>query len=208
MCSEHPMACSTPFLHKNIMYYSGKVEDCWMLSLLCLCSASQTLWCREMGKWEERGRGGVRGEGGQNGFKEDEQNQVNYNRIERNTIQNTVEFHGLSTQRSIENGQVKELVKLQRWYVQSILSYKTTQSTKTLWSLHLDLSRCPLLHKSLQPSVLWTYRVVIQPESSGCGLLRQVVIYSTCKLQWNVYYYLFFARVVLLMQVVFELKLS
>ena len=29
---------------------------------------------------------------------------------------------------------------------------------------HLDLSRCPLLHKSLQPM---TVRVVIQPESSG-----------------------------------------
>ena len=202
------MACSISFLHKNIMYYSGKVEDCCMLSLLCLCSVSQTLWCREMGKWEERGRGGrVRGEMDRMDFKEDEQNQVNCNRIERNTIQNTVEFPGLSTQRSTENGQVKELVKLQRWYVQSILSYKTTQSTKTLWSLHLDLSRCPLLHKSLEP-LLRTYRVVIQPESSGCGLLRQVVIYSTRKLQWNVYHYLFFARVVLLMQVVFELKLS
>ena len=35
---------------------------------------------------------------------------------------------------------------------------------------HLDLSRCPLLHKSLQPptSVLQTERVVIQPESLGC----------------------------------------
>ena len=33
--------------------------------------------------------------------------------------------------------------------------------------LHLDLSRCPLLHKSLQPPVLQTERVVIQPESSG-----------------------------------------
>ena len=32
---------------------------------------------------------------------------------------------------------------------------------------HLDLSRCPLLHKSLQPPVLRTVRVVIQPESSG-----------------------------------------
>ena len=32
---------------------------------------------------------------------------------------------------------------------------------------HLDLSRCKLLHKSLQP-VLQTVRVVIQPESSGC----------------------------------------
>ena len=30
---------------------------------------------------------------------------------------------------------------------------------------HLDLSRCPLLHKSLQPPQ--TERVVIQPESSG-----------------------------------------
>ena len=33
---------------------------------------------------------------------------------------------------------------------------------------HLDLSRCPLLHKSLQPPVLQTERVVIQPKSSGC----------------------------------------
>ena len=32
---------------------------------------------------------------------------------------------------------------------------------------HLDLSRCPLLHKSLQPPVLRTVRVMIQPESSG-----------------------------------------
>ena len=32
---------------------------------------------------------------------------------------------------------------------------------------HLDLSRCPLLHQSLQPPVLRTIRVVIQPESSG-----------------------------------------
>ena len=31
---------------------------------------------------------------------------------------------------------------------------------------HLDRSRFPLLHKRLQ--VLRTYRVVIQPESSGC----------------------------------------
>ena len=36
---------------------------------------------------------------------------------------------------------------------------------------HLDLSRCPLLHKSLQPPVLQTERVVIQPESSGCRWL-------------------------------------
>ena len=33
--------------------------------------------------------------------------------------------------------------------------------------LHLDLSRCPLVHKSLQPPVLRTERVVIQPVSSG-----------------------------------------
>ena len=33
--------------------------------------------------------------------------------------------------------------------------------------VHLDLSRCPLLHKSLQPPVLRTYRAVIQRESSG-----------------------------------------
>ena len=33
--------------------------------------------------------------------------------------------------------------------------------------LHLDLSRYPLLHKSLQPP-LRTVRVMIQPESSGC----------------------------------------
>ena len=33
---------------------------------------------------------------------------------------------------------------------------------------HLDLSRCPLLHKSLQPPrVLLTVRVVIEPESLG-----------------------------------------
>ena len=32
---------------------------------------------------------------------------------------------------------------------------------------HLHLSRCPLLHQSLQPRVLRTIRVVIQPESSG-----------------------------------------
>ena len=56
----------------------------------------------------------MRGEGDRMDFKEDEQNQVNCNRIERNTIQNTVEFPGLSTQRNTENGQVKELVKLQR----------------------------------------------------------------------------------------------
>ena len=34
-------------------------------------------------------------------------------------------------------------------------------------SPHLDLSRCLLLHKSLQPPVLRTVSVVIQPESSG-----------------------------------------
>ena len=34
---------------------------------------------------------------------------------------------------------------------------------------HLDLSRCPLLHKSLLPP-LRTVRVVISPESSGCSL--------------------------------------
>ena len=55
----------------------------------------------------------MRGEGDRMDFKEDEQNQVNSNKIERNTVQNTVEFPGLSTQRSTENGQV-ELVKLQR----------------------------------------------------------------------------------------------
>ena len=37
-------------------------------------------------------------------------------------------------------------------------------------AIHLNLSRCPLLHKSLQPPVLWTVRVAIQPESSGCKL--------------------------------------
>ena len=37
---------------------------------------------------------------------------------------------------------------------------------------HLDLPRCPLLHKSLQPPVLRTYRVVIQPESLGCPVPR------------------------------------
>ena len=37
----------------------------------------------------------------------------------------------------------------------------------------LDLSRCPLLHKSLQPP-LQTYRVVIQPESSGCPGVNSV----------------------------------
>ena len=36
---------------------------------------------------------------------------------------------------------------------------------------HLDLSRCPLLHKSLQP-VLRTVRVVIQPESSGWRIIN------------------------------------
>ena len=38
---------------------------------------------------------------------------------------------------------------------------------------HLDLSRCPLLHKSLQP-LLRTVRVVIQPESSGCIMTRGI----------------------------------
>ena len=38
--------------------------------------------------------------------------------------------------------------------------------------VHLDLSRCPLPHNSLQPPVLRTVRVVIQPESSGWGLYR------------------------------------
>ena len=48
------------------------------------------------------------------------------------------------------------------------LEHKTPRlSTRVRASLHLDLSRCPLLHKSLQP-VLRTVRVVIQPESSGC----------------------------------------
>ena len=32
---------------------------------------------------------------------------------------------------------------------------------------NLDLSRCPLMHKSLLPPVLQTVRVVIPPESSG-----------------------------------------
>ena len=37
--------------------------------------------------------------------------------------------------------------------------------------MHLDLSRCPLLHQSLQPPpVLRTVRVVIQPKSSGWSL--------------------------------------
>ena len=33
--------------------------------------------------------------------------------------------------------------------------------------LHLDLSKCPLLHKSLLPPGITTVRVVIPPESSG-----------------------------------------
>ena len=44
-------------------------------------------------------------------------------------------------------------VKLQNFlYTKLSIEHSTT---------HLDLSRCPLLHKSLQPPV-------IQPESSGC----------------------------------------
>ena len=35
---------------------------------------------------------------------------------------------------------------------------------------HLDLSRCPLLHKVCNLHVLRTYRVMIQPESSGSGV--------------------------------------
>ena len=38
-----------------------------------------------------------------------------------------------------------------------------------LFKDHLDLSRCPLLHKSLQPPCITTVTVVIQPESSGCS---------------------------------------
>ena len=43
---------------------------------------------------------------------------------------------------------------------------------------HLDLSRCPFLHKSLQP-VLRTVRVVIQPESSGwaSGSIACIIIH-------------------------------
>ena len=44
----------------------------------------------------------------------------------------------------------------------------TCSSDFTSPGSHLDLSRCPLLHQSLQPPVLRTVRVVIQPESSGC----------------------------------------
>ena len=56
------------------------------------------------------------------------------------------------------------------------------QVTTMLATTHLDLSRCPLLHKSLQPPVLQTERVVIQPESSGWPLLKMSYfkVITTC----------------------------
>ena len=50
---------------------------------------------------------------------------------------------------------------------------------------HLDLSRCALLHKSLQPP---TVRVVIQPESSGCGSSILLTL-ETCDLRLFLFLY-------------------
>ena len=39
-------------------------------------------------------------------------------------------------------------------------------------TVHLDLSRCPLLHKKFATVLrIRTYMVVIQPKSSGCVML-------------------------------------
>ena len=51
--------------------------------------------------------------------------------------------------------------------LQLALAYNIEPFAITEHITHLDLLRCPLLHKSLQPP-LQTERVVIQPESSGC----------------------------------------
>ena len=55
---------------------------------------------------------------------------------------------------------------------------------------HLDLSRCPLLHKSLQPPlqpVLRAVRVVIQPASSGwlqIGLNNTQLVHAVNRSFW------------------------
>ena len=53
------------------------------------------------------------------------------------------------------------------------------QITTMLANSHLDLSRCPLLHQSLQTPV----RVVIQPESAGWPILKMSYfqVITTCQ---------------------------